>query len=170
MVAVADEDGAQASESIDWINRTARVEGLAATALVAPPTAIATTVRALAGGRFDLVLIDRWRSNEQQTGDFQACRAVASDDCIYLVRDILDKNMAVAAVDIRKSYFYMGMITAGLCDSAILTRTASMMGAFSPKSADSRLKDVLLAFTDAFAFWSATASADQDASAKSAAR
>ena len=98
------------------------------------------------GGEIDLTLIDGWHSNEQQTIDLRACKASASADCTYLLHDIINWNMGQSFFELREE---MAATHAG----EILTRTASGMGLFYPRSAEARIGDTVRAFIDPLEVW-----------------
>lgn len=84
------------------------------------PQDVAPLVGRHLAGKPDLVLIDAVHNNEALVADFAACRAVAADNALYLLHDVMNWNMGGALDQIVK--------TDGL-KAILLTRTASGMAA-----------------------------------------
>ena len=88
----------------------------------------------------DLVFIDGGHTSDQQTLDFNACRAVAAPDCVYVFHDVVNFQMVNSFVDITRS-------SSDLVGS-LLMRTPSGMGICYPRSRDGDLAPVVRAFTE----------------------
>jgi hypothetical protein len=99
----------------------------------------------------DLVFIDGGHTSAQQTLDFNACRAVADPNCVYVFHDVVNFQMIDSFVEIAQS-------SPDLIGS-LLMRTPSGMAICYPKSRDSELAAVVRAFTESKehmqALWSA---------------
>lgn len=80
------------------------------------PQAVAPVVAEHLNGKPDLVLIDAVHTNEAIIDDFTACRAVASDDAIWLFHDVINCSLVDGVNRIRE--------ISGLTVQ-VLTRTAS---------------------------------------------
>ncbi len=146
-VVAIDSDGAPGgNEGVAFVNGVTAAEGLNATAVVATsPQDVARVVEADLGGAIDLVLIDGDHSNDQQTIDFEACRSVASPDCVYLLHDVLNWDLLASFKDLVRAH-------GTEMNASLLTRTASGMAVFYPKSSTEKLGPLLGAFVDQFAF------------------
>lgn len=150
-VVAIDSDGAPGgNQGVAFVNDVAADEGLNAAAVLATsPQDVARVVETDLGGPIDLVLIDGDHSNEQQTIDFEACRPVASPDCVYLLHDVLNWDLLPSFKDLVRAH-------GAEMNATLLTRTASGMAVFYPKSLAERLGPVLGTFVDQFAFTSFT--------------
>ena len=93
-------------------------------------------------GAVDLALIDGHHSNEQIWLDWQAIRAVASPDCVYLFHDVLNLGMVEGFRRIAEE--------AKDRVARLLTRTPSGMGVLSPVSLEGQIGERLGAFVDPF--------------------
>jgi len=91
-------------------------------------------------GPVDLVFIDGGHTPDQQTLDFDACRAIAAPDCVYVFHDVVNFQMVNSFVDIARS-------SSDLVGS-LLMRTPSGMGICYPRSRDGELSSVVRAFTE----------------------
>lgn len=130
---------------IELVNEVAKAENLDAMAVAAiSPQDVSQVARDHLGGAIDLVLVDGDHNNAQQAADFEACRAVASIDCIYLLHDVLNWNMRDGLQALAEAH-------ADDLSAELLTRTASGMGVLYPKAAD-RLASTFKTFVDPFAF------------------
>jgi len=146
VVAVDDGRAFGSREGIDWTNRTAKAEGLDVIAVGGTsPADVERIVGEHLTGKIDLVLIDGSHTNKQQTADFLACQAVASADCVYLLHDVVNWDMAESFMEIRR-------LTDATLKGEILTRTASGMGIFYPKPLAPGLEPLLFTFIDRRAF------------------
>jgi hypothetical protein len=146
-VVAIDSDGVPGgNRGVAFTNAAAEAAGLNATAVVASsPQDVQRVVDEHLGGPIDLVLIDGDHTNEQQSIDFEACRAVASPDCVYLLHDVLNWDMipglkAIAAAN------------EGRLNAELLTRTASGMAILYPPSLAERLNPLIKVFVDRYAF------------------
>ncbi len=134
------------NDGVAFVNQVAATEGLNAAAVVATsPQDVARIAAAELGGTIDLVLIDGDHTNDQQTIDFEACRAAASPDCVYLLHDVLNWELVPSFQTLVKAH-------GGELNAQLLTRTASGMAVLYPKSAVEKLGPVFGAFVDQFAF------------------
>lgn len=108
-------------------------------------------------GPVDLVFIDGGHTPDQQTLDFDACRAIAAPDCVYVFHDVVNFQMVNSFVDIARS-------SSDLVGS-LLMRTPSGMGICYPRSRDGELSPVVRAFTERpermQALWDAKSSGNQ---------
>lgn len=133
-------------DGIEWTNSLAKAEGLNIVAVRATsPQDVERVAVAHLNGRIDLVLIDGAHNNEQQTLDFEACRRAALPECVYLLHDVLNWNMVPSFQEIVKVH------EADLYGE-ILTRTASGMAIFYPKTMAETIDPVIRVFIDQFAF------------------
>lgn len=134
------------NRGVDFVNDVAAAEGLNAKAIIATsPQDVSRVIEAELGGGVDLVLIDGNHTNEQQTADFEACRAVASPDCVYLLHDVLNWELTPSFQDLVKAH-------SAELHAMILTRTASGMAVFYPRAAQETLGLLFGVFMDQFAF------------------
>ncbi len=134
------------NRGVDFVNDVAANEGLNAKAVVATsPQDVERVAKAELDGSIDLVLIDGNHTNDQQTVDFEACRAVASPDCVYLLHDVLNWDLV-------KSFRALVSAHQAELNALLLTRTASGMAVLYPRSSQDRLGPTLGAFVDPFAF------------------
>jgi len=82
-------------EGIFLTNRIASEEGLNVQVVeaVAPQHVAAVIAEHLDGGEVDFAFIDGKHTNEQIVRDFDAVRAQASEDCVYLFHDVFEFSL-----------------------------------------------------------------------------
>jgi len=148
VIAIDNDDAPGGNRGIAFTNRAAAAEGLHARAVLASsPGDVARVAARDLGGPIDLALIDGAHTNEQQALDFEACRAAASPDCVYLLHDVLNWEMIPGLKALAKEHD-------GILNAELLTRTASGMAILYPPGLAARLNPLLKTFIDPFAFHS----------------
>jgi predicted O-methyltransferase YrrM len=92
------------------------------------------------GGGIDFVLIDGGHTPEQQTLDFEACKPLASENCVYIFHDVINFKMVDSFVAIANSNDHL--------NSSLLFRTPSGMGISYPHIFADKLAPIVGAFTE----------------------
>jgi hypothetical protein len=104
------------------------------------PDNVAAVAAAELDGPVDFALIDGWHTNEAQRADFEAVKAVADADCVYLFHDVINlllaEGFAAIAAD-NPGHF-----------SSLLFRTPSGMAISYPARLDNALGPIVGAFTE----------------------
>lgn len=90
--------------------------------------------------KIDLVLIDGGHTPEQQIADFEACKALADEKCIYFFHDVINFQMVDSFVEIANKNDHLL--------SALLFRTPSGMAISYPKEYFEQLSATVHAFTE----------------------
>jgi hypothetical protein len=133
-------EGSSNDHGTELTNRILREEGLPAKVIVATsPGDVKRVVDAHLGGPVDLAFIDGLHTNEQQELDFDAVRACAAPECLYLFHDVVNFEM--------RPSFERIVARSGL-RGRILMRTPSGMGALAPASLDPKVAACLDAFCE----------------------
>ncbi len=88
----------------------------------------------------DFVLIDGGHTPDQQTKDFEVCKAVASEDCVYVFHDVINFNMVDSFVKIASANPQL--------ISSLLFRTPSGMAISYPRQMADNLGPIVSAFTE----------------------
>ena len=101
---------------------------------------MAAIVGAELGGPVDFALIDGWHTNEAQRADFEAVKACAGDDCVYLFHDVVNLLLADGFAAIAKDNPALY--------SSLLFRTPSGMAISYPADQDAALGAIVHAFTE----------------------
>ena len=104
------------------------------------PDAIRPVVEDKFEGLLDFVFIDGGHTNEQMQRDFDACRAMANRDCVYVFHDVINFQMTPAFESIANAN--QDLI------SSILYRTPSGMGISYPGTLGEVLEPVVFAFSE----------------------
>ena len=91
-------------------------------------------------GRIDFVLIDGGHTPNQQALDFEACKALASENCVYIFHDVINFQMVDSFVAIANSNDHL--------NSSLLFRTPSGMGVSYPHKFTDQLAPIVNAFTE----------------------
>ncbi|MFP6735552.1 MAG: class I SAM-dependent methyltransferase [Rhodospirillales bacterium] len=104
------------------------------------PDHVAAIIDAEMGGPVDFALIDGWHTNEAQRADFEAVKAVADGDCVYLFHDVVNLLLADGFAAIAKDNPALF--------SSLLFRTPSGMAISYPAALDAALAPIVRAFTE----------------------
>ncbi len=88
----------------------------------------------------DFVLIDGGHTPDQQTADFEICKSVASDGCVYVFHDVINFGLVDSFVKIAS--------TNPELISSLLFRTPSGMAISYPLQMADRLNSIVNAFTE----------------------
>jgi hypothetical protein len=91
-------------------------------------------------GGIDFVLVDGGHTPNQQRADFDACKPLANDNCIYIFHDVLNFNMVESFVEIAKLNDHLV--------SSLLFRTPSGMAISYPRDYFEKLSGTVNAFTE----------------------
>jgi predicted O-methyltransferase YrrM len=128
-------------QGIEVTNALARRAGLNARAVKGKsPDDVAAICAREFDGPLDLVFIDGGHTNPQQTLDFNACRAVAAPQAVFVLHDVLNFGMLPSFVEIGQQN--LDLIT------TLLFRTPSGMAVCYPASRADELGPVVAAFTE----------------------
>jgi hypothetical protein len=104
------------------------------------PEDVSDVVKENFEGGIDFVLIDGGHTPAQQRADFDACKPLANEKCIYIFHDVLNFNMIESFVDIAKLNDHL--------ISSLLFRTPSGMAISYPKEYFTQLSRIVNAFTE----------------------
>ena len=104
------------------------------------PDNVAEVISTNFTGGIDLAVIDGGHTSAQQSADFRACNNFANNGCVYIFHDVLNFQM----VD---SFTRISLENENLI-SSLLFRTPSGMGISYPKPLNSRLSELINAFTE----------------------
>jgi len=139
--------------AIDWCPRPDEEEGLAVTNDLArefeadvialkgkSPVDVPEIVKKHFRDPVDFVLIDGGHTSEHQNLDFDACKGIASSDCVYVFHDVINFGMVDGFVDIARANPHL--------ISSLLFRTPSGMAVSYPTELDAELGPVVNAFTE----------------------
>ena len=88
----------------------------------------------------DFVLIDGGHTPDQQTEDFEICKSVASDDCVYVFHDVINFGLVDSFVKIASANPQL--------ISSLLFRTPSGMAISYPAAMADQLSPIVSAFTE----------------------
>lgn len=91
-------------------------------------------------GKIDFVLIDGGHTPEQQKLDFEACKSVAADDCVFAFHDVINFGMVDSFVEIADANPQL--------TSSLLFRTPSGMAVSYPSELEPVYGAVINAFTE----------------------
>jgi hypothetical protein len=128
-------------EGIDFTNKMGTRLGLDVRARKGKsPDNVAAIVDAELGGPVDFALIDGWHTNEAQRADFEAVKAAAGDDCVYLFHDVVNLLLADGFAAIAKDNPALY--------SSLLFRTPSGMAISYPAKLNEALGPIVHAFTE----------------------
>lgn len=104
------------------------------------PDAIRPVVEDNLEGLIDFVFIDGGHTNEQMQLDFDACRALANPNCVYVFHDVINFQMTPAFNSIANASEDL--------ISSLLYRTPSGMGISYPGELAEVLEPVVFAFSE----------------------
>ena len=104
------------------------------------PEAVKPTVAAEFDGPMEFVFIDGGHTPEHMNMDFNACREVASEDCIYVFHDVINFQLTDAFIKIAQASPHL--------ISSLLLRTPSGMAICYPPMLEDKIGQVVRAFTE----------------------
>ncbi|MBT3990126.1 MAG: class I SAM-dependent methyltransferase [Rhodospirillaceae bacterium] len=104
------------------------------------PDDVAAVVADNFAGGLDFVLIDGGHTSPQQKLDFEICKSVANEDCVYIFHDVINFRMVDGFVEIANSNDHLA--------SSLLFRTPSGMAISYPHKFAEALAPIITAFTE----------------------
>ena len=104
------------------------------------PDAVRPVVESSFDGLIDFVFIDGGHTNDQMQADFNACRAVAGTNCVYVFHDVINFQMTSGFNSIANNNRDLR--------SALLHRTPSGMGIAYPRDLDDSIRSVIFCFSE----------------------
>ena len=126
---------------LEVTNMLARLAGLDARAIKGQsPDNVAAICAREFDGPVELAFIDGGHTNAQQSLDFAACRAVATEGTVYVLHDVINFGMVESFVEIARDN--PDLI------ASLLLRTPSGMGICYPATRAVELAPVVRAFTE----------------------